>query len=164
MELYIVPMERRHAEEIITWRYEGEYALYSFSGSEEDLTELLGGEYYAVFVEKDILMGYFCFGSTARIQTIESGVYDDSALDIGLGMEPSHCGKGGGADFVLTGLKFAADAFGVHTVRLTVANFNKRAIRAYEKAGFRPLRTVSHKQSGAAFLIMTLELQSGTAV
>ena len=62
-------------------------------------------------------------------------------LDIGLGLRPDLTGRGLGHDFVTFGLDFARSAFAPPAFRLLVATFNRRAIRVYEKVGFRPVRT-----------------------
>ena len=46
-------------------------------------------------------------------------------------------GKGYGADAIKTLLKYAFHELNLHKVYLRVYDFNKRAIRCYEKAGFK---------------------------
>ncbi|MFN2157525.1 MAG: GNAT family N-acetyltransferase, partial [Anaerolineae bacterium] len=46
-------------------------------------------------------------------------------------------GKGYGSDAIRTLLRFAFDEMNLHRVQLTVYEDNARAIRAYEKCGFR---------------------------
>ena len=75
-------------------------------------------------------------------------------LDIGLGMAPELCGTGQGGAFLEEGLKFARERFGARDLRLTVASFNKRAIRVYQRAGFAAVREAAHKRSGMAFTVM----------
>ena len=93
--------------------------------------------YHSVRDAQDELVGYFCFGEDARIpEGRRLGLYDETALDVGLGMRPDLAGKGLGLEFVLAGLRFAGNRFPTPAFRLTVASFNRRAIRVYEKAGF----------------------------
>ena len=79
------------------------------------------------------MLGYFCFGKSAQIPIDKSDVYTEDALDIGLGMKPPLCGKGLGFSFLNAGIDFAQNKFQPNKYRLTVASFNKRAIRLYEK-------------------------------
>lgn len=153
----IAPMTAAHAEDIAGWTYPGEYAVYSFTRGEETLRELLCGSYFVRLSEGGELTGYFCFGASARIPAVEEGAYGADLLDVGLGMRPDLCGKGGGAAFLAEGLDFARSRFGAAKFRLTVAAFNRRAIRAYEKAGFAIERKITHRKSGAAFYVMTAE-------
>ncbi len=150
----ICEMTAAYAERIAEWTYPGEYAFYSFSKGAETLRELLNGSYFARLDEAGELTGYFCYGGSARIPT-EGDAYAADLLDVGLGMRPDLCGKGGGAAFVGEGLAFARTRFGAAGFRLTVAAFNVRAIRAYEKAGFAMKEEIAHRRSGMAFCVMT---------
>jgi hypothetical protein len=53
-----------------------------------------------------------------------------------LGMRPDLTGRGLGEEFVHAGLRFARETYSPPAFRLTVATFNQRAIRVYERAGF----------------------------
>jgi RimJ/RimL family protein N-acetyltransferase len=51
--------------------------------------------------------------------------------------EEEYRGKGYGSDAMMLLLKFAFRALNMHRVNLNVFEFNKRAIRSYEKCGFK---------------------------
>jgi GNAT superfamily N-acetyltransferase len=72
--------------------------------------------------------------STASGGPGESGTL---ALDVGLGLRPDLIGRGLGAGFLDAISTFAARQLGHRRLRVTVAAWNLRAIRLYEKAGFR---------------------------
>ena len=71
-------------------------------------------------------------------------------------MTPDLVGKRLGLGFVLAGLEFTEDRFGASKFRLTVATFNERAIRVYERAGFWRAETFS-SDKGDSFLVMVRE-------
>ena len=71
-------------------------------------------------------------------------------------MTPDLVGKRLGLGFVLAGLEFAEERFAPSGFRLTVATFNERAIRVYERAGFRRKETFS-SDKGDSFLVMVRE-------
>lgn len=150
----IIPMTADYAARIARWQYDAPYDLYSFDGSEEARRELLGGGYYAVLDAENEVYGYFCFGADARIPVCEAGIYDAPLCDMGLGMAPDRCGAGGGTDFVRAGAAFARASLGAGTLRLAVAAFNKRAVHAYESAGFAVTQTVTHARSKQPFYVM----------
>lgn len=110
---HVVPMSEAYAREIACWQYPGAYAIYSLQPSEELLAELLDGSYYACLDGAGTLMGYFCFGQSARIPLSQEqqALYQQDCLDFGLGMEPRRCGKGEGTAFMQAGLAFAAETF-----------------------------------------------------
>jgi len=130
-------MKPEQAEQISKWKYETEYSIYSMDESEELLNELLDGSYFSVR-DNDNLIGYFCFGKAAQIPVkVATEFYLDSSFtDIGLGVKPALCGKGLGQEFLLSGMEFAREKLGAKKFRLTVASFNKRAIKVYERVGF----------------------------
>ncbi|MCL2320748.1 MAG: GNAT family N-acetyltransferase [Oscillospiraceae bacterium] len=156
---YIAPMNLENAMEISKWTYDEPYVLYSFKECEETIHELLENDYYACRDLSNRLFGYFCFGDAATIPTYEEG-YDEDALDMGLGMNPEFCGIGQGLDFLNFGLEFAKKykMNEKNKIRFTVADFNKRAIHLYEKAGFKILRSVKHVKFEEKFNIMILNL------
>jgi RimJ/RimL family protein N-acetyltransferase len=57
-----------------------------------------------------------------------------------------------------SGLDFAKDKFNTKQFRLTVATFNIRAIRIYEKIGFQTSQIVSYRITKNAFQVMTFTL------
>ncbi len=151
---HIEPMASRYANEISGWTYPGEYAIYSFQPSSDTFNELMNGEYFAYVDEQKDLIGYFCYGKSAQIPTIEDNVYTMGPLDIGLGLKPELCGKGLGAAFMESGMEYARKSYGAASFRLTVACFNTRAVNLYRKLGFEILEEVTHKNSRARFYIM----------
>ena len=148
------PIKDEQAQEIAAWRYETPYDFYDVASDPEDLEELLAPErrrnYYAAVSDGGELAGFFCFGSEAQVP---GGDYaDDGTIDIGLGLRPDLVGKRLGLGFVLAGLEFAEERFAPSGFRLTVATFNERAIRVYERAGFRRKETFDSNK-GDSFLI-----------
>jgi len=157
-------MNDAEAYEISGWRYPPPYDFYDPAGDEEDLAELLDPgkrrdhHYYSAFSDDD-LVGFLCFGAGARVPGLP--YEDDGSLDIGLGLSPDLTGRGLGLAFLGAGLGFARARFAPDRFRLSVATFNERAIKVYERAGFRPVGTfVQHAEGGRhPFLLMTREAQ-----
>lgn len=143
MELNIKPMNCDEAKQISKWVYKEQYSIYSMDGSEECINELLNGWYFSASDTKNALVGYYCFGEAAQVPAgNQFEVYaSKDFIDIGLGIKPDLCGHGFGADFLTNGLEFAKKKLSVNGFRLTVAAFNKRAIKVYEKAGFKKVNS-----------------------
>jgi RimJ/RimL family protein N-acetyltransferase len=157
--IFINSMDELGARQISNWKYEGQYSLYSMDGSNECVSELLNGSYYLVKDEKEVI-GFYCFGQAAQVSAgYLHGAYESNEIiDIGLGMRPDLCGKGLGYEFIIKEIEFAKALFGVDRLRLTVADFNERAIRVYERAGFKKImdfnRTNEHGTT--SFIVMEL--------
>jgi RimJ/RimL family protein N-acetyltransferase len=147
------PITASDAEEISRWRYPEPYSTYN--GDPASVPGMLNPRYnyHAVTGPGGDLVGYFCFGADATVPAGRKlGLYDEDALDVGLGMRPDLTGRGLGPDFVRAGLRFAGQAFSPSAFRLTVAAFNRRAIKVYEAAGFE--RTRSFGDRGTDWLLM----------
>ena len=148
----IVPMTTGYANQVLTWQYEGEWAVYNFIQNDLAAYELISGGYFAC-LEQGECVGFFCFGEHGQIPTQEPSPYSEERLDIGLGMRPDLCGKGHGRIFLQAGIDFAIKYF-CKPLRLTVACWNTRAIRVYEQAGFHTIGKVTHRYTGVVFYIM----------
>lgn len=144
----LTPMTTGAWREIGGWRYPPPYDFYNGGGGPDDVPE----GYYAVRDEAAALVGFFCFGADARVP---GGEYDDGALDVGLGLRPDRTGRGLGAAFLAAGLDFARRELAPARFRLTVATFNRRAIRVYERAGFAPERTFRRSGGDEEFVRMS---------
>ena len=107
--------------EMATWRYERPYDFY-----DGDVDPVLNPErFYEVLDEDGSLVGNYYFEEK------------DDALEVGLGLRPDLTGRGLGLEFLLAGIEFGRRRFGLPRVILNVAAFNERAIKVYERAGFR---------------------------
>lgn len=136
MLLEVKPMDRDTALAAAAWKYPQPYGVYSLDSDDETLAEMTGGDFYAVFQGWE-LIGYFCFGKPARVPWgEENGFYAPGYIDIGLAMRPDLTGRGQGLEFFKFGLEFARAAFPGQPIRLTVASFNQRARKVYQRAGF----------------------------
>jgi RimJ/RimL family protein N-acetyltransferase len=147
------PITASDAEEISRWRYPEPYATYN--GDPASVPGLLDPRYnyHAVTGPDGELVGYFCFGADATVPAGRKlGLYDEGALDVGLGMRPDLTGHGLGLGFMQAGLRFARQTFSPPAFRLTVAAFNGRAVKVYEAAGFEVIRSFGDR--GYEWLLM----------
>jgi ribosomal-protein-alanine N-acetyltransferase len=149
------PMSERDADAITTWWYEGPYAFYDSPPNARQSLLNPAYHYYAVTSDGD-LMGFCCFGEDARVP---GGAYPAGPLDVGLGMRPDLTGRGLGLAFFEAILAFGRERFHPAVFRLTVAAFNKRAIRVYERAGFRRTRSFTTRIGGRAYEFLQMERQ-----
>jgi ribosomal-protein-alanine N-acetyltransferase len=137
------------ARTIAAWRYEPPYSFYDADADPSDLALLLSeeireGRYFSTFDEHGAIVGFFEFKR------------DGSDVVVGLGLRPDLTGRGLGLRFVQAGLAFARERFQPTWFRLSVATFNERAIRVYERADFVPLRTYDHETNGGVYPFMEM--------
>lgn len=156
MEFRLQPMKSLEAQAIAEWHYPERYTFYDMASDPDDLAEFLDvsnwpfDAYYSVFDETADLIGFFEF------------TRDGSAIAIGLGMRPDITGRGVGFDFVRSGLLFAANRFKPRQFQLSVATFNARAIKVYERLGFTRTKLFVNETNGGLheFLQMTMDATS----
>lgn len=145
-------MTQEQAQDIAqNWRYEGEYSFYDLDADLEDLEEFLDPEkradsYFMVFQENKAA-GFYSFAQT-----------DKETVDIGLGMKPDLTGRGKGIVFLEAGLQFAKTNYQPQKITLSVAAFNKRAIKVYQSLGFRKVESFVQATNGGHFDFVKMEL------
>ncbi|MGG4394009.1 GNAT family N-acetyltransferase [Paenibacillus thiaminolyticus] len=137
-------MTQEEAEIIAKWQYSGIYSFYDMEADQEDLEEFIhpdtrGDHYFSVY-DNDELAGFLCLIPT------ECGI-----VDIGLGLKPEFTGKGIGLAFLRFAIELALEKYAPHTLTLSVAAFNRRAITVYERAGFVPQHAFMQSTNGGRF-------------
>jgi ribosomal-protein-alanine N-acetyltransferase len=143
-------MTQAEAETIAGWRYDPPYDFYDWAADEDDLAELLdharrGHKYFSAREADGELLGFF--GITCA----------DRVVGIGIGLRPDLTGRGLGLAFVVQGLAFAQGRFQPVRYKLSVAEFNQRAITVYERAGFVVTRRFAHETNGGSFPFVEME-------
>lgn len=129
----LIPLVSDIANEIAQWEYEAPYEAYSFKGCPNEylLDESTWGVEQFCMVDNGVLLGQVACQ------------YEGDTLWIGWSMAPLLCGKGNGAAFVDRCVK-ELRRVKLHTGRmlLRVSARNRRAIKAYQKAGFQYVETI----------------------
>jgi ribosomal-protein-alanine N-acetyltransferase len=149
LEFEFRQMDQLDAAAIAAWHYEPPYSFYDWTADADDLALLLGaetreGRFFSVYDEKRDLVGFFEFQ------------VEGTDVVVGLGLHPSLTGRGLGQQFVEAGLEFARERFEPARFRLSVAIFNRRAIRVYERGGFLAGRTFDHATNGGVFTFLEM--------
>lgn len=159
MNLIFSPMSQAHARAMLSWRYAAPYDLYNPDPDrlEQDVQGLLDPQYnyYAMTDEHGEFVAYCCFGPDARVP---GGDYEAAALDVGMGLRPNLTGRGFGRTYLTAILNFGRRAFDPPAFRVTIAEFNKRALHLCEEAGFRAVQTFIRQRDSRAFVVLMREL------
>ena len=148
-------MNAEYAEACDQWRYDPPYDFYDLDADEGDREEFLnpecwGNELYAVLDCNEEFVGFFSFKMKGE------------AISIGLGMRPDLTGAGRGGPFVKEGIRFGVERLRLPSpvVVLEVAEFNKRAIRLYEKVGFPTTERFIQNTNGGKYPFLRMKRTS----
>ena len=143
--VYMVPPDPEvDAGLFADWMRDSEFARLM----DTDPARLLSIEKHQELLEKELLEDQRRDGIFLLIRTLRDQktigligmdgirwVHGDAWIGIGLG-DRDYWGKGYGTDAMLVIQRYAFEELGLHRLSLTVFEYNQRAIRSYEKAGF----------------------------
>lgn len=143
--VYLIPPDpEADAELFARWMRDSEFVRLM----DTDPARLMSIENHKQWLEKELLEEkskdemFFMIRTQQEEKTIGligldgiRWVHGDAWIGIGLG-EREHWGKGYGTDAMLVMQRYAFDELNLHRLSLTVFEYNQRAIRSYEKAGF----------------------------
>lgn len=143
-------LQQKHALIIADeWKYEEPYSFYDMTADIDDYNELVNeslrneSEYFeATF--NDELVGFFCLSIEAN------------EIEIGLGLRPDFCGRGIGRDFLNQIINFINERYSYNTLSVSVASFNKRAIKVYKSCGFQEQATFLQETNGGKYEFIKL--------
>ncbi len=150
MRFRFLPMTSEHAARILTWKYPPPYDLYDYDKAAEHILDSTGWgkTLFAALDETGALAGELTLGFLDRddewvsLDDMQAGRLAGCILWIGFGLRPDLTGRGLGLDFVTACADFAAQfarrqyRYRGAEIGLGVYQFNQRAIKVYERAGF----------------------------
>ena len=117
--------------EICSWKYSDDYAVYNLPSYEVMKEKQIGffnsarEQNYRAFYDEDCLIGF------VNIKEEETEVF------IGIGVKPEMCNKGYGQRILQETYEISKEFYPDKLICLEVRTWNKRAIRCYQKAGFK---------------------------
>jgi len=109
-------------DELMQWHYEPPYDFYDIAADPfEDESKV-----------------HIVRGSDGRAEAFwYFDQPDDGVVEIGIGLRPDLIGRGLGERYIRPELDYARERWQPRVFRLYVASWNARAIRLYERLGFR---------------------------
>lgn len=123
-------MTENEKQIVCSWKYSNEYALYNLPSYDEMKAQKLGfmnpgsaNNYYS-FYDHDVYVGF--------VNILEEA----EEVFIGIGTNPDCCNKGYGQQMLQIAYEISKKLYPKKPLYLEVREWNKRAIRCYEKAGF----------------------------
>ena len=132
------PLNDEYILEISTWQYDVPYEAYSFRHEGYLMNkDTWGTEQFCMIHENIVLAHVAC-------------QFDNNNIWVGWSLNPDFCGKGMGKEFVsrcfdeICKIKNYKNG----NIYLRVVAWNKRAIKCYEKAGFKYYKTILDEIAG----------------
>jgi len=118
-----------YAREVETWHYEPPWDFYDLASDPGDAAEMRDPAHAANY--RAVL------GESGRLEAFWYFAPHEDAVEVGIGLRPDLTGHGQGEPYLRDQLDYAAKQWQPRTFRLFVAAWNERAIRLYERLGFR---------------------------
>ncbi|PIG93387.1 GNAT family N-acetyltransferase [Gloeocapsopsis sp. IPPAS B-1203] len=147
-------VDESHARAILSWRYEPPLDFYNLQKNTEiDYFLHPQHNFYSILDQNSELVAYCSFGQDGQVT---GGDYRDEALDIGFGIRPDLTGKGKGVEYANAVLEFADTLFKPKAFRVTIAAFNKRAIRVWQKLEFEHQQSFERDSDAMQFIVLML--------
>jgi RimJ/RimL family protein N-acetyltransferase len=163
-QLLLRPITADDVRHILTWRYEPPYDIYNMGSAMPDAIELaeaidyfLRPQYrFQVMLRQPAgeLAAFCSFGQDGQVA---GGDYSASAVDIGMGVHPQYTGRGLGTMFAGAAIDFALQNFDPPRLRVTIAEFNRRAQKVWERHNFVPVQRFRALYSKRPFIIYVRE-------
>lgn len=138
-------------EDILTWKFEG---IYSFYDNDIDVNKM---EWIKSIVDSD--NDFAIYDEHNRLIGNCGFEYIDESFCVGVQMRPDITGKGFGTEFVKAIVEFGKQKYNLEHMDLMVTKFNKRAIRVYEKLGFKIVEEFVNTIRGNDYDFMAMRLE-----
>lgn len=141
---------------ITSWRYDPPYDLYNLEHppDADDIAYFLDFQnaFHIITDDNGTILAFCSFGADGQVP---GGDYSAPALDIGMGVRPDLTGQGNGVNFACAVSDFARQTYDPPALRVTIADFNRRARRVWEKTGFEFVTRFVAAASDREFVILS---------
>ncbi|PFG13730.1 GNAT family N-acetyltransferase [Bacillus sp. es.036] len=101
--------------------------------------------YWSVY-RLDQFIGFFSY-------VLKSG----NQVEIGLGMSPGLVGNGHGYEYLKAGIEKAIELYRPSSLVMSVADFNERAIKVYQRAGFQKNNSFQQHTNGGVYSFIKMQ-------
>ena len=156
MQFQFHPLTRTEATSLISWRYDRPLDIYNIEVEPDGLQNTVdfffepANSYFAISSDLHEFTAFCCFGADGQVP---GGDYSLNALDIGLGIRPELTGQGLGARIARATIGYARQSNSPQRLRVTIAAFNKRALKVWQNLLFVPGQRFRNQNGGNEYLI-----------
>ncbi len=144
-------LTQRNAEEIADHlHYNDDYPFYDMENDREDYEEIISPKqrrdrYFQILNAAGNLVAFFCIESEDAVRA-----------EVGLEMVPALMGKGLGSELMRVIEEYVKRHTDFKTIILSVASFNQRALKVYQRAGFERVGVENEESNGGVFEFIKL--------
>ena len=124
----LLPLTGKDVGTIASWRYPRPYHGYDIDGPQMLRDILNRDNHFMALTINDGLMGFCIYGPDGRVPGYD---YDESAVDIGIGIRPDLTGKGNGTIYVGAVVTAVVTACAGRPLRVTIASWNRRSTKVW---------------------------------
>ncbi|MBO5884182.1 MAG: GNAT family N-acetyltransferase [Clostridia bacterium] len=124
------------AKEICSWKYNNEFQIYNMPKFETAKIKNYSicnpnksKEFFCFFNDQNILVGYCRF------------IFKDNYFEMGIGLSPTWIGGGRGGEIINLSINELKKNNPSAKIKLQVRSWNIRAIKCYQKCGFKIIST-----------------------
>lgn len=118
-------------QKICDWQYTGEYEIYNMPSYDEQKQKGMG------LANPARTKNYFSYFDNGRLVGFTNILEEENEVFIGIGVAPELCGKGYGQKILEIVAGICNELYPSKREYLEVRSWNSRAVKCYEKAGFR---------------------------
>jgi ribosomal-protein-alanine N-acetyltransferase len=143
------------ARAICGWKYPSPYNVYTIDESDaiHQINYMVHptNKFQAIY-HGSRLCGFMSVGKDAHVM---GGDYREESLDIGMGLLPEIAGRGMDSWYVSKVIEHVKGEYDPKTMRVTIAEFNERAIRVWVKNGFQVTQRFRGGRDAQIFVVLT---------
>lgn len=133
------------------WKYPAPYNFYDMTEDLEDYEEIISstkrGDHYFSMKQNGVLVGFL------SVYPCEN---NQKEIEFGIGLRPDLTGKGNGKAYTELALSYIEQKLAPDRIWLSVAEFNKRAIKVYERIGFKEEYKKMQKTNDSEFKFVVM--------
>ncbi|AEB06295.1 GCN5-related N-acetyltransferase [Coriobacterium glomerans PW2] len=151
----LCPWTDRYSDEVTSWRYPPPYDLYNLPSLSEMVSASLG---FADPGQRQNFTGVECDGALVGFFNLQDC---GDTVFLGIGVRPDACSKGYGTVIMRAAIEESRRRFATKPIELDVREWNERAIRCYEKAGFTAVGSVSQETYAGEGVFVRMRYEFG---